>query len=73
MEPKRSIGKVTLASAGGVSIAGALTTIILWIIAPQEVENSVVAVAIATLIMAGGAIIGGWLVKPGNGNRRADD
>lgn len=69
---KRTIGKVTLSAAGGVGITGAITTLILWIISPGAVEPEVLAVAIATLIMSGGALIGGWLVKPGDGKRRSD-
>lgn len=70
MSENRTIGKVTLASAGGVGISGALTTLILWILSPGEVSNEVVAVAIASMAMFIAALIGGWLVKPGDGKRR---
>lgn len=69
----RTIGPVTKAAAGGVGITGALTTLILWILSPGEVSPEVAAVAIATLIMAAGALVAGWLVKPGTGKRSADD
>lgn len=70
---KRTIGPVTTAAAGGVGITGALTTLILWILSPGEVSPEVVAVAIATLIMAAAALVAGWLVKPGTGKRVADE
>lgn len=73
MSEKRILGPVSKAAAGGVGITGALTTLILWILSPGEVSNEVVAVAIATLIMSAGALIGGYLVKPGGGRRVAGD
>lgn len=73
MSEKRTIGAVSKSATAGVGITGALTTLILWLLSPGEVSPEVVAVAIATLIMAGGALIGGWLVKPGSGKRASDD
>lgn len=65
---KRTIGPVSKAAAGGVGITGSLATVILWILSPGEVSPEVVALAIATIIMTGGALVGGWLVKPSDGD-----
>lgn len=69
---KRNVGPVTKSAAAGVGISGAITTLILWLLNPGAVQPEVLAVAIATLVMSAGALIGGWLVRPGNG-KRVDD
>lgn len=73
-EDKRKIGKVTASSATYGGITGLATLSIIWAFAefggielPEYVAAFIVIVAayIANLF-------GGWLVKPGDGKRRAD-
>ena len=70
---QRKIGKVTTSSTSGGVIAGAVTVLIVYLagLAGVEVPEHV-AGAVTVLIGAIGALIGGWLVKPVDGKRRAE-
>ena len=70
-ENKRSIGKVTTSA----SASSALALLIAYLIAhftgidlPVEVQGALVIV-----IGWAGAMLGGWLVKPGDGKRRINE
>jgi len=68
---KRTAGPVTQAATGGATLAGAITVVLVWIVGLNGVEiPEVVAGAITVIIAALGALVGGWLVKPGTGRRR---
>lgn len=69
----RSVGPVTLSATAGMTVAGALTTILVWGLALAGVDvPGPVAAALTVLLAAVGTLIGGWLVRPGNGTRRLD-
>lgn len=73
MNETRSVGPVTKSATGGAVVAGAITTLIVWGAGAAGVEiPEIVAGAITTLLTAAGALIGGWLVRPGTG-KRVDD
>jgi hypothetical protein len=66
---KRKVGPVTQASVLG----GALALVLQWlvkIIFDIDMPEAVAA-AFSVILTGVGIGIGGWLVKPGNGNRRA--
>lgn len=68
---KRTIGTVSLSSAGGGGVAGAITVIVVAILGANDIEiDGVTASAITVVIAYIGGLIGGWLVKPGTGTRR---
>ena len=70
-ENKRTIGKVTTSSTGGGLIAGALTVLIVYGASLKGVDiPEHVAGAITVIIGTIGALVGGWLVKPGDGEHR---
>lgn len=70
---KRTIGVVTQSSTGGATVAGGITIIIVWLLSLSGVEvPPEVASGFTVIIGAIGALVGGWLVKPGDGKRRAD-
>lgn len=67
---KRTIGTVTTASASGGGLAGAVTIILVWVAEVNGMEiPAPVASAFTVLIGAVGALVGGWMVRPGNGRR----
>lgn len=73
MEEKRKIGHVTQASTGGATLAGGLTVIIVWLASLAGVDiPAEVGSGITVVLGAIGALVGGWLVKPGSGERRAE-
>lgn len=73
MEEKRVIGHVTKSATAGAGTTGTLAIVILWIAQLTQIPmDEVVAGALASLITVAGALVGGWLAKPGNGKRRAD-
>lgn len=70
-ENKRTVGKVTTSSTSGGVIAGALTVLIVYGASVGGVDiPEHVAGAITVIISAIGALVGGWLVKPGSGEHR---
>ena len=72
-DDKRKIGKVTSSSAGTGGVAGALTMLGVWVASLRGVDvPPEVASAFTVIISFIGAMIGGWIVKPGDGKRRAD-
>lgn len=71
MEEKRKIGVVTTTATAGLTISGALTVLVVYVLSlngidlPEHVSN-----ALTVLLCAIGGLVGGWLVKPGTGKRR---
>jgi len=63
---------VTTTSAGSGGVAGAITLLIVWVLSMRGVDiPPEVASGITVLVGFIGGIIGGWVVKPGTGKRRA--
>lgn len=61
---KRTAGPVTVSAAAGAGVSGAATIVLFWLLgaiwgveAPSEVHG-----AVAVLLAAVGAIVGGWIV-----------
>lgn len=53
-------------------MAGAITLLIVWVLSMRGVDiPPEVASGITVLVGFIGGIIGGWVVKPGTGKRRA--
>ena len=72
-ETPRTVGPVTLSATAGGTVAGALTTVLVWLLSMAGVDvPAPVAAALTVLIGAVGVLIGGWLVRPGTGSRRAE-
>lgn len=68
----RTAGPVTQAATTGAVVAGAVTTIVVWLLSLAGVQvPELVAGALTTLLTAAGAWVGGWSVKP-LGSHRAD-
>lgn len=64
--PKRVVGQVTAGAGAGTSIAGAVTTVVVYIytvLTGHELPDHVVA-AVTTIIATAGALYGGYLVPP---------
>lgn len=71
MENPRTIGKVTQSSSAGGGLAGAITLIVVWILTSRGVDiPPEVAAGFTVIISFIGGLIGGWLVKPGEGEHR---
>lgn len=69
---KRTIGVVTQSSTGGATVAGGITIIIVWLLSLSGVDvPPEVASGFTVIIGAIGGLVGGWMVKPGDGKRRA--
>lgn len=69
---KRRVGVVTTSSTGGGAVAGALTVLVVWVLSMRGIDVPAEVASGFTVILAFiGGIIGGWLVKPGTGSRRA--
>ena len=77
---KRTIGRVTTGAGAGVSLAGAVTVLVVYIVSVTtgvELPDHVVT-ALTVIISTVAALIGGYLVPPrtvpdGAGRRRADN
>ena len=70
----RTVGPVTGGATTGTSVAGSAAIIIVWIVNLTGLEvPPEVAAALAVLLGAGGAMFGGWLVRPSadSGEHRA--
>lgn len=67
MEKKRTVGPVTIASGTGAALGVILAWLmkLLGVDVPPDVQNAV-AVLLPPLL----AVVGGWLVRPGTGERR---
>lgn len=74
MEEKRSVGRVTTSATTGTVIAGAVTVLVVYVASVAGVEvPEAVSSALTVVLSAIGALVGGWLVKPGSGKYRAND
>ena len=61
-----------MTSAGGGFSFGAITVLIVWVCSLNGIEiPGEVAAALTAIIGYLGGLLGGWLVKPGTGTRRA--
>lgn len=65
----RTVGPVTTAAATGTAVAGILAWLV-KVVFNIDMPSEVVA-GLAIIIPVAGAIIGGWLVRPGTGRRIA--
>ena len=66
-KPPRTVGPVTAAATGGATAGAALAAIIVLLVPTlQPVEW-----ALTVLLTATFGVVGGYLVKPGTGKRRA--
>ena len=69
----RKVGPVTLSAAAGTTAAGALTTLLVWVLNMLGVDvPSEVAAALTVLIGIAGTIVGGWVAKPTGGAHAAE-
>lgn len=70
-ETKRSVGPVTVAAGGGAGAGYAAAEVLVWTAGQFGVDASPIQAAIGLLLTVAGAVVGGWLVKPGGGDRVA--
>lgn len=73
MSAKRTVGPVTQAATAGAGAGAAAGAVFLpWLLAQFGVDMPApVAVAAIVLLTLVAGTIGGWLVRPGTGQRRA--
>jgi len=70
--PARQAGIVTLAATAGGTVGGSLALIAVWLLSlagvpvPDNVADAFTILATAVV-----SILGGWIVPPGTGSRRA--
>lgn len=73
MSSKRTAGVVTRSAATGTVVAGAVTTIVVWLLGlGGVVVPELVAGALTTLLAALGAWVGGWAVRPAGAHVASD-
>lgn len=70
---KRTVGPVTQAATAGAGAGAAAGAMFLpWLLAQFGIDMPAgVAAAAVVLLTLGAGALGGWLVKPGTGQRRA--
>lgn len=71
-ETKRTVGPVSVAGGAGAGAGYAAAEVLVWLVALFGVDASPIQAALGLLLTVGGAVFGGWLVKPGGGTRVAE-
>ena len=68
---KRSVGPVTVAAGAGTVVGYAAGSVLVWILAQLGLDASSIEEPLGVLLSVAGTVLGGWLVKPGGGERVA--
>lgn len=72
MTEKRSIGTVSVSAGAGAGAGYSLANVIVWGVQTiWAIDATPISDDLGLILTVAGALFGGWLVKPGGGNRVA--